>query len=81
MYLKIFMFTVIIIMLNFSLTLADPAEEAEKLVHEGNELYNLGQYEEAMKYYDKAIEIYPEEHYAWNNKGLIFHNMGNYESI
>ena len=33
-------------------------------------LYNLGKYEEAIKCYDKAIEIDPNYADAWNNKGL-----------
>ena len=42
-------------------------------------LDNLGKYEEAIKYYDKAIELDPNNADAWNNKGLALYNLGKYE--
>lgn len=42
-------------------------------------LYNLGKYEEAITYYDKAIQIDPNYAFAWRNKGLSLNMLGNYE--
>ena len=40
----------------------------------GNALTNLNKYEEAIKAYDKAIEINPQYSMAWNNKGAVLYN-------
>jgi len=43
-----------------------PFSEAGTLT--GLNLYKMGQYDEAIKAYDKAIEINPQESDAWNNR-------------
>jgi tetratricopeptide (TPR) repeat protein len=45
----------------------------------GVSLYLLGQHEEAIAAYDKALEIKPDMHWAWNNKGAALASLGRYE--
>ena len=43
-------------------------------------LYNkLRRYDEAIKSYDRVIEINPNNVDAWNSKGLAFSNQGRYD--
>lgn len=44
----------------------------------GQALYELGQYAEAVKCYDKAIEINPNNANAWKNKGLALYKSGHH---
>ena len=39
----------------------------------------LGRHQEALKAYDKAIEIKPDDHKAWHNKGNAIRKLGRYE--
>ncbi len=50
-----------------------------KLIAEGNEQYRKGKLAEALKAYNQALEIDPENPDAWNNKGLILAVAGNYK--
>jgi tetratricopeptide (TPR) repeat protein len=50
-----------------------------KLIAEGNEQYRKGKLAEAIKAYNQALEIDPENPDAWNNKGLILAVAGNYK--
>ena len=45
--------------------------------NKGGALYFLGKYDEAIKCYDKAIEIDPNDADVWNNKGLALNSLGN----
>ncbi|MEQ8192140.1 MAG: tetratricopeptide repeat protein, partial [Candidatus Eremiobacterota bacterium] len=45
----------------------------------GQVFIKLGKYKEAIKYFDKAIEINPKDVEAWNNKGYTFIKLGKYE--
>ena len=47
--------------------------------NKGFALASLGQYEEALKAYDKAIELKPDFSVAWNNKAFSFSSLGRYE--
>lgn len=48
----------------------------------GADLAKLGQYNDAIKCYDKAIGIDSVFAWPWNNKGNAFYNLGEYnESI
>jgi tetratricopeptide (TPR) repeat protein len=48
----------------------------------GDSLYILGKYEQAIASYEKAIRIDPDYEKAWYNKGLSLKNLGRYnESI
>lgn len=42
----------------------------------GNDYFNRGQYEDAIKCYAHAIELNPEYIDAWNNMGLAFLKIG-----
>lgn len=42
-------------------------------------LEKLGRFEEALKYYDKNIEIDPKSPYGWCDKAACLENMGRYE--
>jgi tetratricopeptide (TPR) repeat protein len=42
----------------------------------GIALFNLGQYEEAITSYDKAIEIQPDKYEAWYNRGVALSALG-----
>lgn len=52
---------------------------AAKAVSEGNEHYRRGEMAEAIRAYNQALEIDPENPVAWNNKGLILAVAGNYK--
>jgi len=45
----------------------------------GLALGNLGRIEEAIASYDKALEVKPDKHEAWNNRGLALGNLGRIE--
>jgi tetratricopeptide (TPR) repeat protein len=45
----------------------------------GLALNNLGKYNEAIEYYDKALQIDPKHAYPWNNKGNALNSLGKYE--
>ena len=47
--------------------------------NKGGALYALGKYDEAIKCYDKAIEIDPNNPVVWNNKGLALNSLGKYD--
>jgi tetratricopeptide (TPR) repeat protein len=47
-----------------------PQKTKEQWVNEGNALYNLKGYEEAIAAYDQAIRLDPNYALAYNNKGL-----------
>jgi tetratricopeptide (TPR) repeat protein len=44
----------------------------------GNELLKKGNLETAIKYFDKAITIDPEEAESWNNKAIALMKLGQY---
>jgi len=50
-----------------------------KLITEGNEHYRGGRLAEAVKAYNQALQIDPENPVAWNNKGLILAVAGNFD--
>jgi tetratricopeptide (TPR) repeat protein len=45
------------------------------LIDKGNSFYNLGNYQEAITYYDKALAIDPNNVYALNAKGVALGNL------
>jgi tetratricopeptide (TPR) repeat protein len=42
-------------------------------------LEESGNHQEALKSYNRAIEIQPEYYYAWNNRGNILDELGNHQ--
>ena len=44
-----------------------------------NNVSNLNKSDEAIKAFDKAIEINPQDSKAWNNKGLDLRKLGKYD--
>ena len=48
------------------------------LVHKGSALYSLGNYTQAIQYYDKALAVDPNNKRALNNKGSTLYSLGNY---
>lgn len=50
----------------------------DALNKKGKTFASLGNYNEAIGYYDKALEIKPNDVDALYNKGLVFYSLGNY---
>ncbi|WP_222424843.1 tetratricopeptide repeat protein [Candidatus Nitrosocosmicus arcticus] len=47
----------------------------------GNSLFDLGNYSEAIKAYDKVLEIDPNDVYALANKAISLKKLGNYSEV
>ncbi|MEM9540714.1 MAG: tetratricopeptide repeat protein [Cyanobacteria bacterium P01_E01_bin.42] len=54
-------------------------DDAEAAFTQGVQLYEAGDFESAIAAWDKAIEIKPDYHQAWGNRGLGLKNLGRYE--
>lgn len=54
-------------------------EASEEYVKYGEDMANSNNLEKAFEYFDKAIEIYPNNDYAWGDKGLLFDKQGKVE--
>ena len=50
-----------------------------KTISEGNEHYRNGRLGDAVRAYNQAIKMDPENEVAWNNKGLILAIAGNFK--
>ena len=57
----------------------NPSKDIDALNQKGLDLYNQGEYQEAIKWYDKALEIDPNYVYALNNKGLALNFLYEYK--
>ena len=55
------------------------SKKAEELNTSGFFFYNQGKYEDAIKDYNRAIELNPNEPFNWNNRGNSFKNLKRYE--
>ena len=51
-------------------------EASEDLVKLGEDLANDRHHDKALAYFNKAIEIYPENDFAWGDRGLMLDKMG-----
>ena len=54
-------------------------KSSEDWFAEGNQLFDLQKYEEAIASYDKAIAIKPDYHEAWYNRGFALGRLKKYE--
>jgi tetratricopeptide (TPR) repeat protein len=54
-------------------------QTADTLLDKGAALFSLGRYEEAIEYFDRAIELDPNNAKAWDNKGSALYGLGRYE--
>ncbi len=50
-------------------------EQIDSLYYQGNALYNSEKFDEAIKYYDKIIEINPDSKIAWGYKAHIISKL------
>ncbi|UXM84179.1 protein kinase domain-containing protein [Methanococcus aeolicus] len=57
----------------------DTDEDADTWYNKGNEYYELGKYNEAIKCYDKALQLNPNYAEVWNNKGAALDDLGKYK--
>ncbi|MDZ8185221.1 MAG: tetratricopeptide repeat protein [Nostoc sp. ChiSLP02] len=62
------------------------AETHQKLIRKSNLLFKMGnlliaanEFEGSITYYNQALKIQPDYHYAWNGKGNALMNLGRYE--
>jgi tetratricopeptide (TPR) repeat protein len=54
-------------------------EQIHSFYYEGNALYHSEKFSEAIKYYDKIIEINPESKTAWAYKAHALSKLKKYE--
>ncbi|KAG7217207.1 hypothetical protein INR49_027751 [Caranx melampygus] len=47
-------------------------EKSEEMKKKGNDSFNKQQYQEAMKFYSKAIKYYPDNHVLYGNRALCY---------
>ncbi|XP_071317554.1 E3 ubiquitin-protein ligase TTC3 isoform X2 [Trachinotus anak] len=47
-------------------------EKSEEMKKKGNEKFNKQQYEDAVKFYSKALKYYPDNHIIYGNRALCF---------
>jgi len=57
----------------------EKAEKSEPFFNKGDIAFNQQKYEEALKEFDKALEIYPESAVAWDGKGRVLEKQGKNE--
>ncbi len=53
-------------------------EQSMGYVVSGNELFSMKKYEEAIKSFDKSLQIDPGNNTAWNNKGMALAKSGKF---
>jgi len=54
-------------------------KKAEEWINEGVKLAEQGKFEEALKCFERALEIDPKDAAAWYNKGNALYDLGRYE--
>jgi Flp pilus assembly protein TadD len=58
---------------------SSPKDQILAIMDEGNNHFSTGNYNEAIKCYDKAIKINPNNAMAWNNKGNALSELKIYD--
>ena len=58
---------------------ATKKEASEDYVKYGEDLANANRPEEALEYFDKAIQVLPSNDFAWGDRGLILDKLGRVE--
>ncbi|XP_034744945.1 E3 ubiquitin-protein ligase TTC3 [Etheostoma cragini] len=53
-------------------------EKSEEMKKKGNEFFQKKQYEDAVKFYSKAIKYYPDNHIIYGNRALCYIRCGKY---
>jgi eukaryotic-like serine/threonine-protein kinase len=53
--------------------------DALELLHKGNSLWTLGKNQDAIEYFDRALEINPRDENALHNKGSALDQLGKYQ--
>ena len=56
-------------------SIASEAQSTNVWFHKGSELMSSEKYNEAIKAYEKAIEINPQDSEAWYNKGIALNHL------
>ena len=56
-----------------------PESEFEKLYNLGVTYFDSGKYEKAIECFTKAIDLEPNDAFAWKGKGMAFSDSGKYE--
>jgi len=56
------------------------SEDAGTLINKGNDFYNVGNYDEAITYYEKAIKLDSKNAIAYSNCGLALYNLAEYKN-
>jgi tetratricopeptide (TPR) repeat protein/CHAT domain-containing protein len=59
--------------------LTEVVQDAEFWFEQGNQKYMNGDLIGAIASYDQALEIKPDLHEAWNNRGVALRNLGRFE--
>jgi tetratricopeptide (TPR) repeat protein len=54
-------------------------DAAQAMLIQGNFLSSARRYEEAIAFYDRAVEIKPDKYEAWSNRGNSLLTLGRYE--
>jgi len=71
--------TVALILIALLVPVVSSQQTAEEWYNKGVDLYNQGNYDEAIKCYDEAIKLNPQLTEAWSNKGVVLGEQGNYD--
>ncbi|GBE76581.1 hypothetical protein myaer87_38080 [Microcystis aeruginosa NIES-87] len=59
--------------------LTEVVQDAEFWFEQGNQKYMNGDFIGAIASFDRALEIKPDYHQAWDNRGIALHKLGRFE--